>query len=64
MLVLSRKLGEKVRIGKEITITMVEFRGNRVKIGIEAPGHISVLRAELDETPETGSAVIHRRASW
>ena len=37
MLVLSRKPGEQLRIGDNITITVVEVRGNRVKIGIEAP---------------------------
>ena len=38
MLVLSRKLGETVCIGSEITLSVVEVKGNRVKIGIEAPG--------------------------
>jgi carbon storage regulator len=47
MLVLSRKLGEKVVIGTDITITLVEVKGNRVKIGISAPGDIPVFRAEL-----------------
>lgn len=47
MLVLSRKPGEKIHIDTDITITVVEVVGNRVKIGIEAPGHIAILRGEL-----------------
>jgi carbon storage regulator len=48
MLVLSRKPGEQVYIGNHITITVVEIKGNRVRIGIDAPGDVSVLRAELN----------------
>lgn len=49
MLVLSRKPGEQVYIGNHITITVVEIKGNRVRIGIDAPGDVSVLRAELHD---------------
>jgi carbon storage regulator len=48
MLVLSRKPGEQLRIGDNITITVVEVRGNRVKIGIEAPRSVGVVRSELE----------------
>ena len=37
MLVLSRKLGEKIVIGKDITLTVVSIMGNRVQLGVEAP---------------------------
>jgi carbon storage regulator len=47
MLVLSRKLGEKVLIGDEVTLTVVNITGNRVQIGIEAPGTVRILRGEL-----------------
>lgn len=47
MLVLSRKPGEKIVIDGGITVTVVEIIGNRVKIGLEAPGHVSILRGEL-----------------
>jgi carbon storage regulator CsrA len=47
MLVLSRKLGEKVVIGGHITLTVVEVRGNQVRLAIDAPKHIRILRGEL-----------------
>jgi carbon storage regulator len=48
MLVLSRKSGERIIIGdREITITVVEIRGNRVSIGIEAPKDKPVNREEV-----------------
>jgi len=47
MLVLSRKPGEKVLIGDSITLTVVSINGNRVRLGIEAPGDVSILRSEL-----------------
>jgi carbon storage regulator CsrA len=47
MLVLSRKPGEKIVINNNITITVVGVIGNRVKIGIEAPDQVSILRGEL-----------------
>jgi len=49
MLVLSRKPGEKIYIGNHITITVVEIKGNRIRIGIEAPESVPVLRAELND---------------
>jgi carbon storage regulator len=55
MLVLSRKLGERVCIGKDITITVVEVRGNRIKLAIQAPDSISILRGELQDALDEGS---------
>jgi carbon storage regulator CsrA len=48
MLVLSRKPGEKVVIGNGITLTVVEIRGDQVRLGIDAPNRVRILRAELD----------------
>ena len=48
MLVLSRKPGESIQIGHNISITVVEVRGNRVKLGIEAPRSVGVMRSELE----------------
>ena len=47
MLVLSRKVNEKVMIGNDITITIVKIDRNQVRIGIEAPGHVPVYREEI-----------------
>ena len=47
MLVLSRKPGEKVVIGNGITVTVVAVAGNKVRVGIEAPDRVRILRGEL-----------------
>ncbi|HVC94243.1 MAG TPA: carbon storage regulator [Pirellulales bacterium] len=47
MLVLSRRIGEKLVIGDEITVTINRVAGNRVSLGIEAPPHVRVVRSEL-----------------
>lgn len=52
MLVLSRKAGEKLTIGGGIVLTVVRIDNNQVRIGIEAPADIRVLRAELTDTPQ------------
>ncbi len=49
MLVLTRKLGEVITIGEEVRITVVNIEGNQVKIGIDAPKHVKVHRAEIFE---------------
>ncbi len=47
MLVLTRKPGETVTIGDNVTVTIVEIDGNRIKIGIDAPKDVPILRGEL-----------------
>jgi carbon storage regulator len=47
MLVLGRKINESIVIGDEIVITLLAVEGDRVKIGIEAPSHVRILRQEL-----------------
>src|ERR1700761_1517816 len=47
MLVLTRKLMEKLYIGDEICVTVVRLEGGQVRLGIEAPREIAVVRAEL-----------------
>ncbi len=47
MLVLSRKVNERIQIGDEITITVVRVSAGCVRIGIDAPSHFSILRDEL-----------------
>lgn len=48
MLVLTRKKTETIRIGEDIVVTVVQTGRGRVKLGIEAPAHMRVLRGELD----------------
>lgn len=47
MLVLARKTSERIVIGGNIVITIVKIDGNKVRIGIEAPEDVSIIRAEL-----------------
>lgn len=47
MLVLSRKLNEKIVIDNDIIVTIVKIDRNTVRIGIEAPGHVPVYREEI-----------------
>jgi carbon storage regulator len=48
MLVLSRKVGERLVIGNNITLVINRIAGNRVTIGIEAPSDVRVARGELE----------------
>jgi carbon storage regulator len=53
MLVLSRKVGERILIGDQIRVTVVRITNGGVRIGIEAPGEMTVIRQELkDELDE------------
>jgi len=49
MLVISRKENERIKIGDNIEIVIVEISKNQVKIGIEAPKEVQILRSELIE---------------
>ncbi len=55
MLVLTRKLQEQISIGQDVTITILRVKGNTVRIGIDAPQEVRVVRGELPrhETPRT-----------
>jgi carbon storage regulator len=47
MLVLSRKLNQSIRIGDNISLSIVRIKGNVVQLGIEAPAAVPILRSEL-----------------
>jgi carbon storage regulator len=48
MLVLSRKESQRIRLGDSIVITIVKISGDKVRVGIEAPANVLVLRDELE----------------
>lgn len=52
MLVLSRKAGEQIHIGDEITIEVRRLAGNRVALAVQAPRDVRILRGELKEAAQ------------
>ena len=64
MLVLTRKLLEKLFIGDDICVSVVRLEGGQVRLGIEAPREVSVVRAELvDRPPAAGRPRAPQRAT-
>ncbi len=62
MLVLSRKLSQQILIGTDIVITVVKIDGNQVRLGIEAPRGVTILRDELlGGAGATGEAPVDER---
>ncbi len=47
MLVLTRRIGERVRVGEDIEITVLDVRGDHVRLGIQAPRDTRIQRAEI-----------------
>jgi carbon storage regulator len=47
MLILTRRPGESIQVGDKIEISIIEIRGNQVRLGISAPPEVLVLRSEL-----------------
>jgi carbon storage regulator len=60
MLVLSRKRNETIVIDGDIRITVVDIRGNQVRLGIEAPDSVRIVRQELCERTGTGREGLQR----
>src|SRR6476660_6894762 len=60
MLVLSRRAGESVVLGEDVTITILEVRGDVVRVGIDAPRSLKVHRAQLPAQLEKSK----RQAAW
>lgn len=52
MLVLSRKLGERIIIDEQIVVEVVRCRGDKVRLGITAPPHVQIRREELPPRPQ------------
>lgn len=51
MLMLSRKAGESINIGKGVTVRVLTLEGGNVRLGVDAPESIRILRGELAEWP-------------
>ena len=47
MLILSRKVNEKIMIGDDISISIIEIRGDQVRVGVDAPKNVKVFRQEV-----------------
>ena len=60
MLVLTRKTTERLYIGDDICVTVVRLEGRQVRLGIEAPRHVTVRRGEL--APRSAGPVVGERA--
>lgn len=54
MLVLSRRASERIRLGDSIVVTVIRVAGDRVRLGIDAPSDMLVLRDELEPRPGAG----------
>ena len=50
MLILTRKQGESIKVGDNVTISILDIKGHAVKVGIEAPKNLSVHREEVYDT--------------
>ncbi|MDR1399095.1 MAG: carbon storage regulator CsrA [Treponema sp.] len=47
MLILSRKINEKIMIGEDISISIIEIQGDHIRIGVDAPKNIKIFRQEV-----------------
>ena len=54
MLVLSRKIGERIIINDQITVEVLQIVGNRIRLGVTAPAGVPILREELLASPKIG----------
>ncbi len=64
MLVITRKSGEGLRIGESVKLTVVEISKDRVKIGIDAPHDVRIIREELFDTERFNiQAAVHKPAA-
>ena len=66
MLILTRRVGETVMIGNDVTVTVLGVKGNQVRIGVNAPRDVAVHREEIFERikrEEQGGAEHHERGN-
>jgi len=63
MLILSRKVDEKIVIGDDITVSIIEIRGDQVRIGIDAPKKVKVFRQEVYDAIKAENKAASKSAS-
>ena len=56
MLILTRRVGESIRIGDDVSISVLRIKGNQVRIGVDAPKSLPVRREELEQRDAAASA--------
>ncbi|GFE85153.1 carbon storage regulator CsrA [Steroidobacter agaridevorans] len=59
MLILTRRVGETVMIGRDITVTVLGVKGNQVRVGVHAPKEVPVHREEIYERIQREEAAAH-----
>ena len=57
MLVLTRRIGESIQIGTDIEVHIISVEGNQIRIGVDAPKNVLVLRSELSGTGEATAPI-------
>lgn len=57
MLVLTRKVDQKIHVGNDVVITIVHIKGQSVRVGIDAPRQVRIMRGELQSNVESSSSV-------
>jgi carbon storage regulator len=63
MLVLTRKVGQALVINKDIVVTVVRIEGDHIRIGIQAPKNVSILRQELVEEVKAETQQAHAKGA-
>ena len=60
MLVLSRKAKQEIMIGDNIIVKIIKVRGSKIKIGIEAPNNVAIVRTEVEDDDKTIDCCLHK----
>ncbi len=63
MLVLTRKINEEIKIGTDVTIKILSINDNQIKIGVEAPKNVQILRGEVFEKVKESTLEASRASS-